>query len=334
MPTPRERFRAVMNFEPFDRLPLTEWASWWDETIARWHGESLPPEIVDRYEIQRFFGLEPLKQGWLGSVTPELPRAAVHGGPILRDMADYERWRPCLFPLEARSPVDPEHWRPWAEEQARGEAVLWYTVDGFFWFARKLLGIEPHLCAFHDQPELLERINTDLADWIIAVTDRLCAITTPDFVTIAEDMSYNHGPMISKRCFERFMLPYYNRVVPHLKKRGILVFVDTDGDVNQLVDWLVEAGVDGTLPLERQAGTDVALIRRRHPRLRLMGGFDKMTMTRGEAALRAEFERLLPVARQGGFVIGCDHQTPPGVSVEQYRLYLRLLREYAEKAAG
>jgi hypothetical protein len=55
-------------------------------------------------------------------------------------------------------------------------------------------------------------------------------------------------------------------------------------------------------------------------------------MTRGEAALRAEFERLLPVARRGGFIIGCDHQTPPGVSYDQYRLYLRLFREYAEKA--
>jgi hypothetical protein len=322
-----------MNFEPFDRLPLAEWASWWDQTIERWHAESLPAEIVDRYAIQSFFGLEPLKQGWLGAVTPDLPTAAYHGGPILRDLADYQRWRSCLFPLEPDRPVDPAHWRPWAAEQARGDAVLWYTVDGFFWFARKLLGIEPHLVAFHDQPELLHRINNDLADWIIAASDRLCEIATPDFVTIAEDMSYNHGPMISKRTFDEFILPYYRRVVPHLQKRGIWVFVDTDGDVNRLVDWLVEAGIDGTLPLERQAGTDVARIRQRHPHLRLIGGFDKMCMTRGEAALRAEFERLLPVARQGGFVISCDHQTPPGVSVEQYRLYLRLMKEYAEKAA-
>jgi hypothetical protein len=67
--------------------------------------------------------------------------------------------------------------------------------------------------------------------------------------------------------------------------------------------------------------------------MRFLGHFDKMTMTRGEAALRAEFERLLPTASTGGFIIGCDHQTPPGVSLEQYRLYLTLFREYA-RAAG
>ena len=40
--TTRERFQAVMNFRPFDRLPLLEWAGWWDKTIQRWRGEGLP----------------------------------------------------------------------------------------------------------------------------------------------------------------------------------------------------------------------------------------------------------------------------------------------------
>jgi len=53
-------------------------------------------------------------------------------------------------------------------------------------------------------------------------------------------------------------------------------------------------------------------------------------MHHGEAALRAEFERLMPVARQGGFIISVDHQTPPGVSLEDYQLYLRLFQEYAQ----
>ena len=64
-----------------------------------------------------------------------------------------------------------------------------------------------------------------------------------------------------------------------------------------------------------------------------IGHFDKMMMPLGEEAMRAEFERLLPVMRQGGFAPSVDHQTPPGVSLENYCIYLRLLREYTEKAA-
>jgi uroporphyrinogen-III decarboxylase len=56
-----------------------------------------------------------------------------------------------------------------------------------------------------------------------------------------------------------------------------------------------------------------------------------MVMNKGEAEMRKEFERLLPVAAKGGFIISCDHQTPPGVSFNDYKIYLRLFREYAGK---
>ena len=44
--------------------------------------------------------------------------------------------------------------------------------------------------------------------------------------------------------------------------------------------------------------------------------------------MRAEFERLVPLMRTGGFIPSVDHQTPPAVSMEDYRLFLRLLEEY------
>ena len=55
-----------------------------------------------------------------------------------------------------------------------------------------------------------------------------------------------------------------------------------------------------------------------------------MVMNRGEAAMRAEFERLVPLMRAGGFIPSVDHQTPPGVSLKDYRTYLGLFAEYVE----
>lgn len=53
----------------------------------------------------------------------------------------------------------------------------------------------------------------------------------------------------------------------------------------------------------------------------------------GEDAMRKEFKRLLPVIKQGGYLLSVDHQTPPEVSLEQYRLYVSLLKEFCNKAA-
>jgi uroporphyrinogen-III decarboxylase len=180
----------------------------------------------------------------------------------------------------------------------------------------------------------MHRINSDLADWMLAIVDRIGDFCAPDFMTFAEDMSYNNGPMLSRDMFDEFMKPYYDRVIPALRKRGILAIIDSDGDITTPAHWFEEAGLEGILPLERQAGVDIARLRREHPRMRFIGHFDKMTMDKGEAAMRAEFERLSSVASTGGFIISVDHQTPPSVTLENYRIYLRLLEEYGKCLGG
>jgi uroporphyrinogen-III decarboxylase len=182
--------------------------------------------------------------------------------------------------------------------------------------------------AFYDQPELLHRINQDLADFNLRILDQVERACRPTFATIAEDMSYNHGPMISERHFDEFIAPYYRRIVPRLREMGAEILVDTDGDVTRLVPWLLGEGIQGVLPLERQAGVDGMALRKQFPGLQMVGHYDKMVMPRGEAAMRGEFERLAPLVKTGGFIPSVDHQTPPGVSLQQYRTYCRLLEEY------
>ena len=323
----RERVLAALNFQPVDRLPRWEWAMWWDLTIERWHREGLPRELrfSQVYEIAQHFGLDPYQQFWFSTTDPTIEATQHHVEGIVANMGDYQRIRPNLFPCH-----DPAiaAMAGWAERQRRGEAVVWITLEGFFWFPRTLMGFSQLMLAFYDQPELLHQINRDLLDFNLRLFDALKQECVPTFMTIAEDMSYNHGPMISKRLFDDFIAPYYRQLIPRLLELGILPFVDTDGDVTMLVPWLEEVGVAGVLPLERQAGVDGMKLRQQFPRFCFVGHFDKMTMTQGEAAMRAEFERLGPLMRAGGFIPSVDHQTPPGVSLEQYRCYLRLLREY------
>jgi hypothetical protein len=47
---------------------------------------------------------------------------------------------------------------------------------------------------------------------------------------------------------------------------------------------------------------DVDLLRERHPHFLLLGHYDKMVMPLGEEKMRAEFERLLPAMKKGGFI--------------------------------
>jgi hypothetical protein len=281
------------------------------------------------FDLAQYFGLDPYQQFWFSTTDPTIEATQHHVEGIVANMDDYRRVRPKLFPChdEAIAAM-----APWAERQRRGQAVTWCTLEGFFWFPRTLMGFEKLMFAFGDQPELLHAINRDLLEFNLRLLDQILKVCVPTFLTIAEDMSYNHGPMISRSTFEEFIAPYYRQLIPRLLEKNIITLVDTDGDVTLLAPWLEALGVRGVLPLERQAGVDGMDLRRRYPRLLMVGHFDKMTMNRGEAAMRAEFERLKPLMRAGGFIPSVDHQTPPGVSLEDYRVYLRLLQSYTGPA--
>lgn len=329
----RERIRRIMNFEPVDRMPMVEWAPTWDLTADRWISEGLDITGKLYAEVQQSMGLDLLSQIYMPLKTESFPVPDHHGASLMASAEDYERLKPSLYPKDLVARIAPlcNYYR---SRHDSGEMASWITFEGFFWFPRTLFGIENHFYAFYDEPELMHRMNQDLTDFILEQLDAVCELHKPDFMTFAEDMSYNHGPMLSKELFDEYVLPYYKQLIPKFHEKGIKVIIDSDGDVTELIPWLIEAGCDGLLPLERQAGCDVLALKKAFPDFLFLGAYDKMVMKNGEQAMRAEFERLLPAMQMGGFIASVDHQTPPDVSLDNYTIYVRLLREYSEKIGG
>ena len=324
-----ERFaRLLAGDTAIDRTPVIEWASWWDLTYKNWFQQGLPQMSPE--ELNVYWGHDPLKQFWLPVIEEGCPQPDHFGGPIIEDEEDYKRVHKYLFTDRLLEQID-KNVGDYARAHADEDIAYWFSLDGFFWFPRRLFGIEGHLLAFYDYPELMLEINRDLCEFHKKCLKVLFSHIKPLFMTFGEDMSYNLGPMLSKECYDEFMLPFYKELVPLIKAGGTKVLIDTDGQVEPLIPWFLEGGIEGILPLEHMAGVDVNRIREKYPELIMIGGYDKTVMHKGEAAIRAEFERILPAIRSGRYIPSVDHQTPPAVSVEDYKLYMSILREYSQK---
>lgn len=328
----RENERLIAFFErkKADRLPCLEWATWWDLTLNRWHDEGLS-DALDGMEIKKYFGLDSDMQLWISPLGKDMPKQKEQG--YIKDADDYARLLPYLYDKEG-------FLRRWKEplERARQESqqnghIVWFTLEGFFWTPRTLFGIEDHLYSFYDHPALYHRICADMTEYYQFVIEEITKYIQPQFMTFAEDMSYNLGPMLSEEMFDTFIAPYYQKLIPILRQKQIRVIIDSDGDVTQMIPWLIRAGADGILPLERKAGVDVNTLTAQYPDFFFIGGFDKMVMKFGEAAMREEFERILPAIRRGNYLPSVDHQTPPDVPMTLYKTYTELLRAYCQKAA-
>lgn len=329
--TNRERFQAVLNLQkPDDRLPVIEWAGWWDQTVFAWREQGLSPDLTWP-EIGPSLGLDRHAQISYPSANADCPQPGYFGGGIMETEEDYEKLLPYLY-QDSLIEAQVAELKLLKEGHDRGDYPVWITLSGGFWFPRDLFGIENHLFSFHDYPELYHRIINDLGDYQIRLMERVYEVLTPDFMTFAEDMSYNKGPMISEELYQTFIDPLYQKVIPLLHSHGTKVIMDSDGDISRMIPWMQRSGIDGVLPLERQAGVDICALREQYPDFLFIGAFDKMTMRESTAAMRGEFERLLPAMKFGGFIPSCDHQTPPDVPLERYKDYIALQFEYAEKA--
>ena len=328
--TASERFRRFLAGEPVDRSPAIEWAPWWHLTVERWHRDGMPKEIASCEDIQSYFGLDKCLQTCASYCTADTPKAPGHGLGIMEDEEDWEKIRKTLFPpVETVLPED--CFAELERRRERGDTLQFFTVEGFFWYPRVMFGIENHLYSFYDYPELYLEMCETYADWLVELFRYVFSRFRFDFMSFAEDMSYNSGPMISKECFDRFLAPFYRKVIPVIHEYGIPVFIDSDGDITLAVDWYAGVGADGMFPLERQAGVDVSIYLDKQPQMAFIGHFDKMCMKFGAEAMDAEFKRILPSMQRGKVIVSVDHQTPPDVSIEHYREYVKLLFEYCGK---
>lgn len=326
-----QRFTELLNGGKPDRLPVFEWASWWTETVDAWRKEGLDPNLTGN-ALNDYWGQDKVKQFWLPIRDEGCPAAKFHGGPIIENEDDYHAIRKYLYTDRVLDKIDAEV-GAYASAHAGEDIAYWFTLEGFFWFPRTLFGIEGHFYAFYDYPELMLEINRDLTEYHKKCLDVIYRHIKPHYMTFAEDMSYNLGPMLSREQYNQFMLPFYKELIPFIQSRGTKVLIDTDGQVEPLIPWFLDGGIEGILPLERMAGVDVNRIRENFPELIMIGGFDKTVMHLGEDAMRREFERIFPAMCSGRYIPSVDHQTPPDVTLENYAVFMRLQREYAQKAA-
>jgi len=329
-----ERMVAVLRGKEADRMPIIELLMWWDKTIQRWQNEGLLRSYnyngnwKDIIDLQDYWGLDIVLQWWVHPYTASSPLPVSHGaGRGAETEAGYvKNLRPTLYPDVK---MEEDFLRKAKELQSSGKGAVQLIINGAFWEPREYMGIENHLFSFYDQGDLYDMMVDDIVNWQKRVIEYAASAFPFDFVAIAEDMSYNHGSMISRELFDRFITPYYRKITPLLKAANMYVIVDSDGDITVPIEWFNNAGVEGYLPLERQSGLDIDQLQALYPKTGFIGHFDKTVMCKGESALKGEFERLLPAIRRGRFIVNCDHQTPPETSFCDYARYVRMLREYA-----
>ena len=204
-----------------------------------------------------------------------------------------------------------------------GFVQTYYGGPSLFGFVRMLLGAERALYAFYDEPLMVHDMMETATEFSIAMLEKALREAPVTLAQFWEDMCYRSGPLISPALVREFMVPRYKRITDAIRRAGVdIIFLDSDGNVEQLLPLWLESGINGHFPMEQQAGNDIGAYRKKYGQDLLMsGGIDKRALARGKEAIDRELESKIPLAFEGGYVPALDHGIPPDVSYANYMYY-------------
>jgi hypothetical protein len=342
----RDRFLKTMRFESVDHPPLPHAGTPWPATRKRWEREGLPVGA----DLSDYFGLEPMPREHVAMETLLFPpfeevileetadrviKIDKHGVKV-RNLKDETSMPEHLdYPIKDRASLswlrEKLNWDTpgrvrgdWLERanEARRNGTLVFSNGGmYFAFLNEHMGTERLMMAYFEDPDFVHAVNDLLCTLCENVLKTVLPAFTPDMIGYHEDMAYKTASLISPDMFKEFMLPYYRRIQALAEPAGIDVqFMDSDGNIHELIPLWLDCGINVMTPCEVAAGMDVVALRKEYGKtLGMIGGFDKRILADSPGAIRTELERLRPVIEGGGYIPQCDHGVPYDVSFGNYR---------------
>ncbi|MDH7602866.1 MAG: uroporphyrinogen decarboxylase family protein [Armatimonadota bacterium] len=340
----QSRILASLNHEEGDRVPI------WDYIDNRAIVDYVCPGWSDYHDamvkVYHTLGID-LCRGY-GASYSEQDDGTEHvseNGTVQRKILGQTNWL-VDYPIKTLEDLKTFQREPISEEWANSEWInhlkaqitrfepyTMYVPGGGCGFHATygLMGQELFSYAIYDDPVNVERlleIETESAYRLAkaAARAKLCPI-----YFIGDDIACKGKLLFSPEFLRRTFVRSLKKCIEPLKAAGIKVIFHSDGYVMEILDDMIEAGIDGLNPIEPLAGMDIAFLKKEYGRhLVLVGGVDcSQLLPRGtvDEVVRATREIIRIAAPGGGFFVGSSSEIVPTTPVENILAFYETCRE-------
>lgn len=195
-----------------------------------------------------------------------------------------------------------------------------------------MMGLQLFSYAIYDCPAEVERLveaNNARAVQIatIAAQEQLCPL-----FFIGDDIAYKQRLMFSPDFLRRTFIRCLRNMCEPLRRAGIKVIFHSDGNVTDLIDDMLDAGISGLNPIEPLAGMDIGYLKRRYGKnLILVGNVDcsqVLPLGTVEQVRAATRECIRQASPGGGHFIGSSSEITPSTPLENILAFYEACREY------
>jgi len=244
--------------------------------------------------------------------------------------AAYEKWYD--------SPLDPDH--PQRAEAyhtglkcANGQIFVIPLMAGVFDVTWQAFGFPTFSKLLYTDPNFIERVFRDRGDFAVGLVENMLNLGA-EAICVGDDLAYKSGPMFKPELYEKLVMSHMKRISSLIHSHNAKLIFHSDGNLTQLLDLLIEAGIDALHPLEPGAGMDIAQLKQTYgQKITLIGNVDPISiLTHGTPEIIDAHVKWLinECAPGGGYILSSGHSVTYSVSVENFDAMISAARKYGK----
>ena len=345
-PTVEKRIHAALNHEEGDRVPI------WDLLDNRGIVDHFCPGWTEyRDAIVATYGALGIDmcRGYGVSYTQADNGTITYSDGIVESRVSGQSNWVTKYPIKTLEDLRAYSAEPVSESWAHNDWVNWMRAEKER-FEPHTMWIPGGGCGFHstygrmgqqffayaiyDDPVNVERILEIETESAYRVAKAAAEAGLAPVYFMGDDIACKGRLMFSPEFLRKTFIESLRRCIEPLHAAGQKVVFHSDGYVMDILDDMIEAGIDGLNPIEPIAGMDIAYLKKRYGKnLLLVGNVDcsqVLPLGTVEHVIEAVKQCLRDAGHGGGLLIGSSSEIIPCTPVENVIAFYEACREWGK----
>jgi len=245
---------------------------------------------------------------------------------VIRTMEEFERY---VFPrIEEIGYFQLEQVRTLLPD---GMGVIGQYGD-IFTMTWEMMGFQNFSMALFEQPELINRLNEKLGSIVLSMFEVFAQSENVDILWFTDDIAYTNNLLMSPEILDKYFFPWLKNIGDLARRYQKPLMYHTDGVLWDVLNRIVECGVDALHPIEPKAMKITDVKKKYGDRLCLIGHVDVDLLCRGSQAdiFEKVRENIECAGYNGGYCVGSGNSIPEYVNYENYLALLEASKRYGE----
>ena len=248
---------------------------------------------------------------------------ASEGEGVITNFADFEKY---IFP-KARD-FDYSRFESVKALLPEGMGVIGQYGD-IFTLTWEMMGFEGFSMALFENPDLIIALNNKIGDLVLSMFEYFAQSDAVDVLWFSDDIAFSNALLMSPDVLHRFFFPWLKKIGDLAKAAGKPLIFHSDGVLWDVMDDIIDCGVDAIHPIEPKA-MDIAEVKKRYgDKLCLIGHVDVDLLARGtkEEVRSKILDNIDKAGYNSGYIIGSGNSIPDYVNYDNYIAMLKLAQE-------